>query len=129
MEINYQAAQFYLNSANILLTFALGLYVYVSGRNRASQAAMDEHTRRINEIDSMLKEHHPRELRDDLHDLENQLGKLAVSVEHLPNEEQIIRVHSRIDSLSESVNTMRGQLSQINANVHLISEYLMKKNG
>lgn len=126
MEINYQAAQFYLNSANILLTFALGLYVYVSGRNRASQVAMDEHTRRINEIDSMLKEHHPRDLREDLHALENQLGKLTVSVEHLPNEDQIIRVHSRIDNLAESVNNMRGQLSQINANVHLISEYMMK---
>ena len=126
MDIDYQAAQFYLNAGNILLTFSLGVYVYVSNRNRASQQAMDEHTRRINEVESTLKEHHPRDLREDLHALETQLGKLTVSVEHLPDEDHIVRVHARIDALSESVNNMRGQLSQINANVNLISEYLLK---
>lgn len=127
MEMNYQAAQFYLNAMNIIATFALALYVYISNSKKATMELMKTQDQRLTSIESAMEQYHPKEVHDDLNGLKTRLAELNVSVRHLPDESDIGKVHARIDKLAESVSHIQGQLGQINVNLHLISEYLMKK--
>lgn len=127
MEMNYQAAQFYLNAFNIAATFLLALYVYVSNGRKATLDLMDDQEKRLSAVESAIEQHHPKEVQRELHALKVTVAELSVSVRHLPNDSDIGKIHARIDKLSESVSNIQGQLGQINVNLRLISESLIKE--
>jgi tetrahydromethanopterin S-methyltransferase subunit G len=101
--INYQALQFWFSVANAAVTGLIGLYVWLSSRQRATKR----------DIDAM----------------DDRLIRIEKDVEHAPSRADIERLNDRISQIGNSVTGVEGELRQINRSLQLINDHLLNHGG
>lgn len=143
--MNYEALDFGLKLLNLLGTMAVGVYVWLSNRNRVTNeriTALQEHTdsgisgvridsaHRIDALDKAI------EARLDRHG--NQLAQLEAHRQNAPGHSDLKRLHERIDGFSSdiarlegnfvgAINGITGQLAGVQRTVDLLNDYLLNK--
>ena len=91
-----------------ILTF-VAIYTWVVNRTKANRAA-------IQVLDNRLDE------------LRGRVVVMEHSLQHVPGDQAIARIHTRIDQVGQSVRHMEGEMKQLNQTLHLIQQYLLEKD-
>jgi hypothetical protein len=141
--MNFEAMDFGLKVCNLLGTMVVGVYVWLSNRNRVTNeriTALQEHTdngitgvrvdsaHRIDDLDRAI------EARLDRHG--NQLAQLEAHRQNAPGHNDLKRLHERIDGFSSdiarlegnfvgAINGITGQLAGVQRTVDLLNDYLL----
>lgn len=98
---------------DIIQTAGIGLFAvwaWIVNRTKANQDAITQ-------------------LADRQDVLEKHLQVTKTEIKHMPDRDDIERLHGRIDQLAKGVNHVEGQLKQINQTLAIIQQYLVQKNG
>lgn len=101
--MNYQALQFWFSVANAAVTALIGLYVWLSSRQRATKR----------DIDAM----------------DDRLIRIEKDVEHAPSRADFEKMNDRITQIGNSVTGVEGELRQINHSLQLINDHLLNNRG
>lgn len=102
-----------------LLAGAVALYVWLTGRHAASMARVDGLERELTaRLAASAAEHDP---------LRVAVARLEEGLRHAPSDDDIARVHSRIDKLAEGVSEIRGSVKRIEHAVDLMHSYLLEE--
>lgn len=119
MPIDYTAAKFWMDVAQIVATFAIGIYVWWTGRTRATYAA-------IREVDKKQSGRHDQlETRLDRHS--DRLLVLEKDIKALPTESHISDLYSKMNALNREMGELASQLESTSGLIRMHSEYLMNK--
>lgn len=98
---------------NSLLTTVIGIYVWISNRNRVTNERISSMERNVD---------------DRLDIYADRLARLEQKVESGPSHDDIKRLHQRIDNIDSGLARLDGQFSGTKHTVDLIYEYLLKGN-
>lgn len=132
MDLGAPEMRLYWDIAQFVLTGAIGIYVYLSGRAQVRREAL-----------SKLEE----DIDGNLNKIETRLGKIEAHVEYAPtsamcavsharisvleealrrspNDDTIKRVHERIDETAQGLAALRGELSGITRLLTTIDGFL-----
>jgi len=104
--------QIVLNITQFVITTLLGLYVFVSNRNRAKAAELMQYK---GDTDRRISDHTSR------------LAVIEETVRCAPNHGDIGKVHGRLDAMSEQLSEARGELKAISKNLGLIHQFLLNQ--
>ncbi len=63
----------------------------------------------------------------EIHSVKNRLTEIETTIKHMPDRDQISRIHRRIDELSKGVASMDGELKGVTDNTQLILNKLVDK--
>lgn len=94
-----------------IINFSLGLFIFLSDRNKAKNDAL------ITLRDSLTSQTHALDVR---------LGRAEAEVKNGIKHTDIAAVYSRLDSVSQIVNTLDGRLGEISKQLSQINQKLMK---
>ncbi|PLX97309.1 MAG: hypothetical protein C0621_00155 [Desulfuromonas sp.] len=61
-------------------------------------------------------------------ELERALDKINVEIEHLPSQDDIARIHARMDGIGDGVNTIVGEMKATRRQVDLVLEEMMRRD-
>lgn len=104
-----------------ILAAAVAIYVWITTRTAASAARVEQAEEALSRrIAQAAAEHDP---------LRVSIARLDEAVKHAPNDSDIVRVHERIDRLSEGVSEIRGGIKRIEHAVDLMHSYLLESKG
>lgn len=106
MDIDYKAAAFWWQVLLTAVNMIGWAYVIVTSKQKAN-------TKAINGIESSINK------------LEKRISLVERDVENLPDHEDVSGLHHRINEANDKLSAMKGQLTQINTNMHLIHEFLL----
>lgn len=109
--MNYEALKFYLELANLGLTCLVGIYVWITSRNRATNG-------RISKLET--------DVDDRLENLSARLIALEERAKHAPTHEDFKRVHERLDKLSEEVGELCGTVKALVRQLDLVNQHLLQ---
>ena len=101
--MDYEQAAFWWN---VLLTIAMsfiGLYAWITARQKANRETIDEVDIRVIRIEEHMK--------------------------HIPNKREMDTLHRRITEVGEVQKRMEGEMHQINHTLRLINEFLIKQGS
>ena len=93
---------------NTLGLFLLGLFNHLSSRSKANKET----------IDGMAK---------DLADLNTRVGVVENDIEHLPNDDDISKLHEKINSVSDQTSEINGRLEGIDSTLTIIHQTLLDR--
>ena len=113
-DLNYEAANFWGQAANYLLTAVVGAYAWLTNRHKANAAAI-----------AALEETHS----SDMNALDGRLIKVETELRHLPTHEHIAEVYERLNGVADAVAELNGQLKQINTGLQLIHQHLLSQGA
>ena len=111
MDIDYKALGFWLQLAQALVTVLVFLYVWLTNRQKANTAA----------IETMRDE-----IGEELNEFQDRLIRVEKDIEHLPTHEDMAKLHERVNETKEVVDTMAGQLTQIDYTMKMVNKYLLE---
>lgn len=143
--MNFEAMDFGIKVCNMVATMAVGVYVWLSNRNRVTNeriTALQEHTdiglatvrtdnaKRVELLEGAM------ESRLDRHS--DQLARLEVHRASAPGPNDLRRLHERIDGFSSDIARLEGkfdgalagitgQLAGVAHTVDLLNDYLLNK--
>lgn len=103
---DYSAAKFWWDVLLGLLLLANLLYTWFTTRTKANASA-------INRVDSRVSE------------VVSRMDRLESDVRHLPGHEDLGHLHDKVNSVSQSMEGVRGELSAINRTLTLINDHLI----
>jgi len=109
--MHYEELHFWLDLANFCATFLVGIYVWISSRNRATNSRI---TKLEADVDYRLD------------DLSERIVALEERAKHAPTHHDFIRVHERLDKLAEDVSEQSGTLKAIHRQLDLVNEHLLR---
>lgn len=101
-----------LQVVNMLATFGVGIYVWVSTQDKVTN-------KRISELEVSTDKR--------LDDHSDRLARVEQDVQHAPDDEDIKRLHARIDELGGSLRRLEGEFVGANRTLSLIHEFLLKQ--
>jgi uncharacterized protein HemX len=104
--------QILLNVIYFAITTGLGVYVFVSNRNRAKAAELIQYQ---TATDKRIGEHSSR------------LSRVEETVRCMPNHTDIGNLHKRMDTMSEQLSEARGELKGIGKSVAMIHQFLLSQ--
>lgn len=110
--MDYGAAKFWLDFGNLILTCVIGLYVWLSNRNRVTHE-------RISALEKVFDQ------RVDAHTA--QLAALQAGQDHGPTHDDLKRLHERIDETVAAINGLQGEFKGAAATLQLIHQHLLQK--
>lgn len=90
---------------------AVALYVYLANKNKATNERIDRITR---SVDERFGAHSDR------------LARLEEAAEFLPTHDDLGDLHTRINSMSDNVSSMAGEMKGMRNTLQLIQQHLMK---
>lgn len=119
---------------NLGVTMVVGIYVWLTNRNRVTHARITELQERTSKTTADIQ----TEFRHDLHRIEGeiesrldiygaQLARLEEGLKHVPDMEELRAIHERINTVSEMVTQLKGESSGMNNLLRTIHEHLLKK--
>lgn len=111
LDLDYQALKFWVDLAQATFTLGLGVYVYITSRERAT----NERVRVVEEkTDKRLDDH------------ESRLSKVEAACTSAPNHQDLGGVYERVNSVDGKVNEIAGQLKVIGRAVDMINQHLLE---
>lgn len=102
MTIDYTAAKYWLDVAQLLGIIGVGVYTWWSNREKVTAKKFGDHERRLTEVETCLK--HPR--------CEYHLG-----------------FESRLDTMHGDIRELTGGIKGLRRAVDLMNEYLINQGG
>lgn len=110
--IDYKALGFWLQALQALITGMVFVYVWLTNRQKANTAAIDEMRKVFNQ---------------ELNGLDDRLIRVEKDIEHLPTHDDMAKLHTRINETSEALKHIDGKLEQIDRTTQMINQYLIDK--
>lgn len=118
---------------NFGVTVSVGLYVWLTNRNRVTHARITELQEKTGKSLKELRDDSHASLYRIEHDVESrldtygtQLARLEEAMKHMPSMDELRQIHLRINAVSELCTQLRGELGGVNNLLHTIHEYLLK---
>jgi len=108
--MDYTAWKFWLDVAQVLVTAAIGIYVWLGNRNRVTNE-------RIQTLEDDVDE------RLDSHG--NRLTRIEAKQETAPSRADVGRIHARIDGVDKAVSSLDGKFERVANTLDLIHSYLL----
>ena len=105
---DYRLLDFWWNIIQTAILAVIALYTWLVNRTKANRAAITVVNEKV----------------DGLH---YRVTIIEHELEHLPGNETISRLHSRIDQVAQGVRHLEGEMKQINQTLHLIQQDLLEK--
>lgn len=126
--IDYAAAKFWIDAAQILVTALIGIYLWYDRRDRATRGAVDVMGRDASEkIDTLGRDTGEKiealDRRLDGH--EARLITVEACVEHVPRHADLAAIYERINAIGGKVDEMSGELKGFRRGIDLIQQHLM----
>jgi tetrahydromethanopterin S-methyltransferase subunit G len=112
--LDYKALSFWLQAAQALLTGAVFLYVWVTSRQKANTTA-------IKEVHASLSE--------EINKVDDRLIQVEKDIEYAPSRADFDKMSSRINTISDSVNHVEGELKQMNNTLQMINDHLINQGS
>lgn len=109
-DINYSSANFWLDTAQVIGTIVVAIYVWLANRRMANQAEIDK----LCELVRLT---------------EDRLLALESVKTYLPSNQEIGEIHNRVDQVGQGLKNMEGQLTQINNTMQLIQRHLLAEKN
>lgn len=106
--------KFIFDLAQLVVTVGIAIYVWILSKHKVNATRITK-----------LEDAHNSEL----YDIKDRLTKIETTVTHMPDREQIGRLHARIDKLSEGVSAMQGEMKGVSDDTTLILQTLIKKGS
>ena len=103
---NYTALRFWFDVGQYVVTIAIGVYVWVSGRLSA----------RAGELARARKE---------MGRMNERLRKLEIDMDHAIDHEDLRAVHERINAVGDLVANLSGKMDGVKGAVDMIQEHLL----
>jgi hypothetical protein len=108
--INYAAAKFWFDVAQVIIWAALAVYLYYDRQNKATRGAVDALGRRV---DARLDGHDAR------------IATIEASCQHAPKHADLAAIYDRINAIGSKVDEMSGELRGFRRGIDLIQQHLM----
>lgn len=109
--MSWDEARFYLELGNIGLTAVVGLYVWITSKNRVTNARISQLESEVDgRIDSLMIRMTAQEERS----------------KHAPTHSDFIRVHERLDKLSEEISELCGASKAMHRQLDMLNQYLLE---
>jgi hypothetical protein len=108
--MDYPALKFWLDVVQLAGTFAIGVYVWMSNRQRVTTDAID---RLEGHVDGRLDDHHER------------LARLEQDLEHAPTHDDLGQLYERINGLKESVQELSGEFKGVRHLLNVIHQHML----
>lgn len=99
-----------ISAANFVLTWGVALYMYLANKNKATNS-------RIGELE--------RDMGEKLEKHADRLARLEQDMHHAPTDEDIKRIHARIDDVVGVMRRLEGEFGGANRTLGLIHEFLL----
>lgn len=109
---NMEALKFGFQVLQFLLTGGIGIYVYLTNKNKVTN---DRISKLENDIDEKLDGHVER------------IAKIEARAEKAPTHKDMAEIHEKINQVSACVNRLEGELSGWTRTLQLIHETLMEQ--
>lgn len=106
---DYDAGKFWLEFFNLVLIVVLGIYTWWVNRNKAASVEV-------------------RKAEKQRQALANRMDIIEERIEHLPNDNDIERIHERIDVVSNQLSEISGSMKASNRQLELINEHLINRD-
>lgn len=130
--IDYAAAKFWIDAAQILVTALVGIYLWYDRRDRATRGAVDTLGRdacekietlgrdTVEKIDALGRR---VDARLDGH--EARITTVEACVENAPKHADLAAIYDRINAIGSKVDEMSGELRGFRRGIDLIQQHLM----
>lgn len=134
--MDYPLLDFSIKFANLAVSVGVGLYVWLSNRNRVTHARITELQEKTSRSVKELKDEFSRDIKGmenevdtRLGGLDQQLARLEEALKAAPDREELRQIHVRINEVSAQVTRLEGEFAGANHTLKLIHEYLLKGGG
>lgn len=145
--MNYEALDLGLKFLNLAGTVVVGIYVWLSNRNRVTNERITELQRGTNDTINKLRhettariENMDDAIESRLDQHGNQLAQLETHRENAPGHGDLKRLHERIDEFASGIARLEGnfigsiqgvnaQLAGVQRTVDLLNDYLLNKKS
>lgn len=111
---DYNAIKIWVDVAQFLITGVIGAYLYFSNQNQATRG-------QIKTLEEGVDER--------LDDQARKLAALERDIIHAPSDDDIKRIHARIDEVGGSIKRLEGEFSGANHMLHTIHQFLLNGGG
>ena len=105
---DYSEIEFWWNALQTVVLLFVAVYTWLVNRTKANRAAISATNDKMDGLHSRVTV------------LENELG-------HVPGDEEVARIHSRIDQVAQGVQRLEGEMKHINQTLTMIQQYLLEK--
>lgn len=133
---DYVAWKFWLDILQLIGLIVIGVYTWWANSNKATNkrfARLEAEVRsRVTSdaLDGLEKE---RQTNCGLHrnrtsSIEKELQGISGEIKHLPKQEDVARVHARMDSVSNEMNQVVGELKATRRQLDLVLEELLRRD-
>ena len=122
--IDYEFWKFWLTVANSLGTILLAVWLFVTQRSRVNTARIEKLEVHTDSRIDKLENH----LTDQIGDHDKRLERIEERSRHMPTHEDFSRVHKRLDSQSEKIESLSGEFKGATRTLNLIHQHLLEGN-
>ena len=113
MDVDYSALRFWFDVGQFFLTCAIGVYVWMSNRQKVTAT-------RIKKMEA--------DVGEGLLSHGNRLTKLESDSGHIPSRLEMGSLSDKISGLSRELGKLEGRLTGINRAVDLMNEHLLNRS-
>ena len=106
---DYRGLDFWWNVIQTSVLVFVAVYTWLVNRTKANREAITTVNEKV----------------DGLH---SRVTVIEHELEHVPGDQAVSRIHTRIDQVGQGVSHMEGEIKQINQTLHLIQQYLLEKD-
>jgi hypothetical protein len=110
--MNWDEGRFWLELGSIGMNCAIGLYVWATGRNRVTNS-------RISSLETDVNKR--------FEDLSTRVSVQDERLKGLPTHTDFIRIHERMDKVSDTVSEVVGNLKAISKQLEMINQALLER--
>lgn len=134
-KIDYTALWFWLNVGHLVITAAIGVYVWWANREKVTAGKFARLEKQVGEritrgeLEEFKTEQKERlgRHRKEMVDMANRLIRIESDICHLPGQQAIENLGNRITALHGSLSEFSGKLQGVHRAVDLINQFLIEK--
>ena len=112
MEYDLNQVKILFDIASSVVVMAVAIYVWFINRTDANKKKIEELEK---DIDGRLDDHAER------------LTGIEVSIDHLPDNKAVERIHNRIDQVAQATTRIEGILSMVQGNTQMLHQHQLDK--
>lgn len=115
--MDYSQARFWFDILQTIGVLVLAVYTWLTNRHKANRDA-------ITQVD---KNHKAaiEDIHGHLHEINRKVDLQERDIRHLPNHEDISRLHEKVNKVGESIKEVQGELKNINRTMALVNDHLL----
>ena len=111
--MDYEAWKFWLDIFQLLVTAGVAVYLWLVSRTRYNARRLREHAERV---DGRLDDH------------DQVLTRLDERLRHVPDSGSLGRIHTRLDTLTETVAEFSGEFEAWKDSLARVNDFLLHQN-